>query len=141
MPWVTEEQIARAREVDLLTYLQAKEPNELLPPRSGEYRTVSHASLQYRNGWQWNGHRLSLGGTSPVALIAFLERNPQITRVILHLDNDIAGLTAARKIKAQLTEESRRLCVSINPPRGGKDYNDALQREVRIERKPSLSRS
>lgn len=100
---------------------------------------LSHASLQYRNGWQWNGHRLSLGGTSPVALTAFLERNPQITRVVLHLDNDIAGLTAARKIKAQLAAKNLR--VSVNPSRGGKDYNDALLRVVNIERKPSLSRS
>ncbi|MDR1669824.1 MAG: DUF3991 and toprim domain-containing protein [Oscillospiraceae bacterium] len=103
---------------------------------------LSHATLQYRNGWQWNGYRLSLGGTSPVALTAFLERNPQITRVVLHLDNDTAGLTAARKIKAQLTEKNRRLRVSVNPPRCGKDYNDVLLRVVNMERKqkPPISR-
>lgn len=58
---------------------------------------LSHASLQKLEGWPWNGYRLSLGGTSPVALISFLERHPEITRVALYMDNDLAGLTNARK--------------------------------------------
>jgi len=98
---------------------------------------LSHATLQQRNGWKWVGHRLSLGGTSSVALISFLERNPQIRRVSLHLDNDIAGLTAARKIKAELSADSRFKCirVSINPPRGANDYNDLLLRAINLEQK------
>jgi hypothetical protein len=97
---------------------------------------LSHATLQYRGGWKWSGHRLSLGGTSSVALTAFLERNPQIRRVSLHLDNDPAGLTAARKIKSQLAADSRfkRIKVSISPPRGAKDYNDLLLRAINLER-------
>ena len=97
---------------------------------------LSHATLQQRGGWDWDGHRLSLGGTSPVALISFLERNPQITRVILHLDSDAAGLTAARKIKAQIAADSRfkHIRISINPPRGAKDYNDALLRVIQQEK-------
>ena len=98
---------------------------------------LSHATLQQRGGWQWDGHRLSLGGTSDVALIAFLERNPQISRVILHLDNDAAGITAARKIKARLTADVRfsRIRVSVNPAhRGAKDYNDLLLQEMQRER-------
>ena len=89
---------------------------------------LSHATLQQRRGWEWDGHRLSLGGTSSVALIAFLERNPQIKRVILHLDSDEAGQIAARKIKKQLAADARfrRIRVSVNPARGGKDYNEAL---------------
>lgn len=97
---------------------------------------LSHMTLQQREGWAWDGYRLSLGGTSDVALIAFLERNPQIKRVILHLDNDIAGYTAARKIKARLATDDRfkDIRVSINPPRRGKDYNDALLHTIRMER-------
>jgi len=90
---------------------------------------LSHASLQKLEGWAWNGYRLSLGGTSPVALTAFLERHPEITRVTLHMDNDRAGLTNARKIQAQLKADPRfkRIRVSVNPPRGAKDYNDKLR--------------
>ena len=58
---------------------------------------LSHATLQKLEGWQWNGYRLSLGGTSPVALVAFLERHPEITRVALYLDNDLrAGSTPGK---------------------------------------------
>ena len=39
---------------------------------------LSHATLQKLEGWQWNGYRLSLGGTSHVALVAFLECHPEI---------------------------------------------------------------
>lgn len=62
MPGVTEEQVRLAREVDLLSYLQANEPNELR--RVGnEYRTVTHGSLVISNGkWIWN--RGGVGGRS-----------------------------------------------------------------------------
>ena len=35
---------------------------------------LSHATLQEIEGWKWDGYRLSLGGTSHVALTAFLDR-------------------------------------------------------------------
>lgn len=97
---------------------------------------LSHATLQQRNGWDWDGHRLSLGGTSSVALISFLERNPQITRIMLHLDNDAAGLISTRAIKTELSKDSRfkHIRVSINPPhRGANDYNDTLLRTINTE--------
>ena len=97
---------------------------------------LSHATLQQRGGWDCDGHRLSLGGTSSVALISFLERNPQISRVMLHLDNDAAGITAARTIKAELAANKnfQHIRVTFNPPRGAKDYNDVLLREIISER-------
>ena len=97
---------------------------------------LSHATLQRRNSWVWDGHRLSLGGTSSVALISFLERHPRIMRVMLHLDNDAAGLSAARKIKALLADDRRfrHIRISINPPRGVKDYNDVLLRVIQQEK-------
>lgn len=93
---------------------------------------LSHWSLQKLKGYEWDGHRLSLGGTSAVALISFLERHPEITRVILHLDNDHAGLVNALKIKAQLKADERflHIRVSVNPPRGAKDYNEKLQQII-----------
>lgn len=102
---------------------------------------LSHATLQKLEGWKWNGHRLSLGGTSPVALTAFLERRPEIKRVVLHMDSDLAGLTNARKIKAALraNKRFRHIRVSVNPARGGKDYNERLQGVIE-ERKQQRSR-
>ena len=63
MPGVSEEQVRLARGIDLLTYLQANEPHELLSPKNGEYRTATHGSLVISNGqWYWN--RGGFGGAS-----------------------------------------------------------------------------
>ena len=309
MPWLSEEQIAEARRVDLLTYLQEREPHELVQSSPGEYRTVSHGSLVISNGaWYWNrgqfggvsaldyltkvqgvglvnavemidgirapaissslpverqqpqpkkwtfyppkpqryarravsylqqrgispevinrvmqagifyesryynpkseyhnaavcvfvgkgesdkavfaalrgidtdlkidkagsdkrfgfclpasdaandalavmespidalshlclypgidAHRLSLGGTSDVALLSFLERNPQISHVSLCLDADAAGQKAAKNIEKYLANDARfaHIRVTNDPPSTGKDYNDALLYTVR----------
>jgi len=89
---------------------------------------LSHATLQELEGWKWDGYRLSLGGTSPVALVSFLERHPEIRRVTLHMDHDFAGIKNARKIKAMLHGDRRfkHIRVGVNPPRVGKDYNEKL---------------
>lgn len=89
---------------------------------------LSHATLQELDGWKWDGYRLSLGGTSHVALISFLERHTEICRVTLHMDNDLAGRVNARKIKAMLRTDPRfkHIRVSVNPPRSVKDYNEKL---------------
>ena len=89
---------------------------------------LSHATLQELEGWKWDGYRLSLGGTSHVALIAFLERHPEIRRVNLYMDNDLGGLKNARRIKAMLHDNPRfkHIRVGINPPCVGKDYNEKL---------------
>ena len=121
-------------------YGSNKEFSFCYPPKSPDSRHVavfeapidalSHATLQELEGWEWDGYRLSLGGTSHVALIAFLERHPEIKRVTLYMDNDLAGLTNARKIKDMLHEDQRfkQILVGINPPRIGKDYNEKLLR-------------
>ena len=90
---------------------------------------LSHATLQELDGWNWNGYRLSLGGTSHVALIAFLERHPEIRRVDLYLDYDYAGVKNARKIQAMLWDNPgfKHIRVGVHPPREGKDYNEMLQ--------------
>jgi len=81
-------------------------------------------------------HRLSLGGTSSVALFSFLERNQQIKKVALCLDNDEAGQTAACKIKTELanSEIFRDIEISVNLPPNGKDYNEALHLEIQTWR-------
>lgn len=93
---------------------------------------LSHATLQEMGGWKWNGYRLSLGGTSHVALFAFLKRRPEIRRVDLYMDSDYAGLKNARKIKEMLRSDPRfqHIRVGIHPPRQGKDYNDLLQIKI-----------
>lgn len=63
MPGVTKEQIARAKEWDLLSYLQTCEPQELKKCGGQEYRTASHGSLKISNGL-WNWHSKGIGGST-----------------------------------------------------------------------------
>ncbi len=54
MPYVTPEQVTQAKEIDLLSYLQHYEPQELKRTGPHEYCTVSHDSLKISNGkWHW----------------------------------------------------------------------------------------
>lgn len=54
MGYVTPEQIARAREMDLVTYLQTFEPEELVRLGPDSYCTRTHDSLKISNGlWHW----------------------------------------------------------------------------------------
>ncbi len=61
MPGVTKEQIARAKEWDLLSYLRTHEPQELKRCGGNEYCTVSHDSLKISNG-RWHWHSQGIGG-------------------------------------------------------------------------------
>jgi hypothetical protein len=108
----------------------------------GAIDALSPATIGLREGWDWDGHRLSLGGTSDVALIAFLERSPQITRVALCLDNDEPGRIASEAIQEKLAADGRfsHIRVSINPPKHGKDYNDALLHVKKLERERNQPR-
>ena len=119
-------------------YGSDKEYSFCYPPRNPDSRHVavfeapidalSHATLQELKGWKRDGYRLSLDGTSHVALTAFLKRHPEIRRVSLYMDNDLGGLKNARRIKAMLHEDQRfrHIRVGVNPPRTGKDYNEML---------------
>lgn len=54
MGYVTAEAIAAAKQIDLLTYLQTYEPQELVKLSGGTYCTREHDSLKISNGkWHW----------------------------------------------------------------------------------------
>ena len=63
MAYVQPDEIAKAREVDLLSYLQAADPNELVKCDGNEYCTRTHDSLKISNGkWFWWSR--GIGGAS-----------------------------------------------------------------------------
>jgi hypothetical protein len=72
MPGVSAEQVAKVREVDLLTYLQEREPHELVRSTRGEYRTASHGSLVISNN-KWFRNKGGFGGAG-YALSIFSSR-------------------------------------------------------------------
>lgn len=54
MPVVSKEEIANARKMDLLSYLRAYEPGELVRFSGETYCTRTHDSLKISNGkWYW----------------------------------------------------------------------------------------
>ena len=69
MPGVTKEQIEKAKEWNLLSYLETYEPQELKRCGPHEYCTRTHDSLKISNGkWCWNSRGIG-GRTAPDYLI------------------------------------------------------------------------
>lgn len=65
------------------------------------------------------------GNTLPLALEHYLSMHQQIESVCLCLDNDCAGIQAAKAIQARLPEQYR---TELLPPKEEKDYNEQLMR-------------
>ena len=63
MPYIPPEIVKKAEEMDLLTYLQNYEPDELVHFSRDTYVTRTHDSLKISNGmWYWISQ--SIGGKS-----------------------------------------------------------------------------
>ena len=94
---------------------------------------LSGATLTKLAGKAWeDACYLSLGGTSPLALVQFLKDRPGIRHVALCLDNDGAGKSGTEKLMETLLSD-RELSGRIEtlreaapPERHGKDYNQHL---------------
>ena len=67
---------------------------------------ISHAQIDQMHGSDWrDGHRISLSGTSFLALERFLQDNPQITEVVACLDNDATGDHRSAKLIDEYTKK------------------------------------
>lgn len=109
---------------------------------------LSYATLMKLEGKDWRLFNLvSLAGVYspkqkiedskvPVTLGRLLEKDKTIRRIILHLDNDIAGRKAT---KALLTILSDKYEVVDDPPQYGKDVNDFLCKRLGIKEKTERS--
>ena len=59
MPYISPEVVEQARQIDLLTYLQSCEPQELVRISGNNYTTRTHDSLKISNGkWMWWSQRI-----------------------------------------------------------------------------------
>ena len=116
----------------------------VIPPDNRESRTaavfespidcLSHQTLSKQGSIpSFDGWRLSLGGTSTLALIHFLKQYPEITHCLICTDNDKYGNAAAEKITQEAGIKTER-----SPPLHGKDWNDSLvveKQSVRLRHK------
>lgn len=97
MPGVTAEEIARAKQIDLLSYLQAHEPGELRRTSPHEYRTVSHDSLVISNHlWRWCSR--GIGGKTALDYLVYVREIPFVDAVRL-LNDGHAPLSFSQPVK------------------------------------------
>ena len=75
MPYIPSETVAKAREMDLLTYLTNYEPNELVPMGRNAYYTRTHDSLKLSNG-KWFWHSRGFGGRSALDYLIKVKELP-----------------------------------------------------------------
>lgn len=84
MGYVNRRQIEVAREMDLLTYLQNYEPQELIPAGYGTYQLREHDSLKISNGkWCWWSHGC-MGGRSALDFLIKV-RNMPFNEAVEHI--------------------------------------------------------
>ena len=109
---------------------------------------LSYATLMKLEGKNWRQFNLiSLAGVYspkqnigdskvPVTVRDLLEKDKSIKRIILHLDNDIAGRKATKALQTILTDKYE---VVDDPPKCGKDVNDFLCIKLGIFKKHERS--
>ena len=109
---------------------------------------LSYATLMKLEGKDWRQFNLvSLAGVYspkqkiedskvPVTLGRLLEKDKTIRRIILHLDNDIAGRKATKALQTILSDKYE---VVDDPPQYGKDVNDFLCKRLGIKDKTERS--
>ena len=109
---------------------------------------LSYATLMKLEGKDWRQFNLvSLAGVYspkqkikdskvPVTLSRLLEKDKTIRRIVLHLDNDIAGRKATKALQTILSDNYE---VVDDPPQYGKDVNDFLCKRLGIKDKTERS--
>ena len=109
---------------------------------------LSYATLMKLEGKDWRQFNLvSLAGVYspkqkiedskvPVTLGRLLEKDKTIKRIVLHLDNDIAGRKATKALQTILSDNYE---VVDDPPQYGKDVNDFLCKRLGIKEKTERS--
>ena len=96
---------------------------------------LSYATLLKKYGMNYkNFNLMSLSGVYqpakvleqskvPVVLENYIKVNPKLQKIILHLDNDLAGKNATEALRYVL---KNRYKVENKPPSSGKDFNEYL---------------
>jgi len=88
---------------------------------------LAHAALENiiagnKDAWL-NDNRISLGGTSCIALDKYLELNPAAKELVLCLDNDSAGREAAVNMARKYSDKNYYTRIELSKY---KDYSDDL---------------
>ncbi|WP_061214682.1 DUF3991 and TOPRIM domain-containing protein [Syntrophomonas wolfei] len=108
MPYVTPEQIERAKQMDLLTYLQHYEPQELVHFSGNVFTTRTHDSLKISNG-KWNWWSRGIGGRSALDYLIKV-RGMTLPEAVMRIDGQAVIIPPAPS-KARETAGPKRLLL------------------------------
>ena len=103
MLFIPQETIHRARELDLLTYLQNFDSNNLVKLGNDTYCTKEHDSLKISNG-KWNWFSRGIGGKSALDYLIKVE-GMEFTEAVEHIINCMGDRTTIRASKNTTPKE------------------------------------
>jgi hypothetical protein len=131
MSYIPPAQVARAKQIDRLTYLQTREPDELVHVAGKEYTTKTHDSLKISNGlWAWNsrgfGGKTALDYLIKVRGMGFLEAVEHLLRAFPSADISVrAGGSHGRdRLPARFWQGCQRR-IAAQAGAGGADMSRA----------------
>ena len=107
MPYIESEVLEKARQVDLLSYLQSNEPENLIKLSSDIYCTRDHDSLKISNGkWYWFSR--GFGGVTALDYLMKVQNCSLQQAVMKILGGMVDGPSFSNGAKAK---ETRRLLL------------------------------
>ena len=112
MPYVTPEQIERAKQMDLLTYMQHYDPQELVRFSGNVFTTRSHDSLKISNG-KWNWWSRGIGGCSALDYLIKV-RGMTLPEAVIQIDGQAAIAPPVLSRKLEVAEPKKLLLPEKN---------------------------
>lgn len=110
MPYIPPDMVAKAKEMDLLTYLQNYEPQELVHFGGNTYCTREHDSLKISNG-KWFWYSRGIGGRSALDYLIKVKEIPFTEAVEI-----IVGQAAVRPPVFAPAPKAKKPKVLLPPP-------------------------
>lgn len=108
MAKLADEMIQKARQLDLLTYLQLQQPWELVPIGQNRYQTKTHDSLKIDHGkWYWWSR--GIGGRSAVDYLVAVE-GWEFRKAVLYI-LELEQIPLMRSAPTQSAKEKVPLCL------------------------------
>lgn len=120
MTFIPPETIRKARELDLLTYLQNYDFSNLVKVSGDTYCTKEHDSLKISNG-KWNWFSRGIGGRSALDYLIKVE-GMEFTEAVEHIINCIGNRTIIHDNKISKPKEK-----FLNLPKSNRNNDGAIQ--------------
>ena len=120
MPFIPPETIRKARELDLLTYLQNYDHGNLVKISGDTYCTKEHDSLKISNG-KWNWFSRGIGGRSALDYLIKVE-GMKFTEAVEHIINCMGDRTIIHNSKHTKLKEK-----FLNLPKANRSNDGASQ--------------